>query len=116
MVYRLSVFFHNDQKIDDSNVDNSLPLFPAIKKTSRWKAPASRFPELKLFLESVKKDLFDPNNIRPIPDNLSPGERKALSTLRDVDGLTIKIQDKGSKFVFIDTEVYDAKMKEQLQE
>ena len=90
-------------------------MFPAIKKTSRWKAPTSRFPELELFLESVKKDLFDPNNIRSIPDNLSPGERKALSTLRDVDGLTIKIQDKGSKFVVIDKEVYDAKMKEQLE-
>ena len=42
-------------------------------------------------------------------------KRQALSTLRDFEGLTIKIQDKGSKFVVIDTEVYDAKMKDQLE-
>ena len=59
--------------------------------------------------------MFNPNNIRSIPDNLSPGERRALSTLREIDGLTIKIQDKGSKFVVIDTDDYEAKMKEQLR-
>ena len=38
-----------------------------------------------------------------------------MSTLRDIESQTIKIQDKGSKFVVIDTDEYDAKMKEQLQ-
>ena len=48
------------------------------------------------------------------PRQSFPGERRALSTLRDIDGLTTKIQDKSSKFVVIDTDDYEAKMKEQL--
>jgi len=75
----------------------------------------SRFPELELFLESVKTELFNPHNVRSIPDNLSPGERHALSTLTDNDSILIIIQDKGSKFVVIETEEYNAKMREQLQ-
>ena len=38
-----------------------------------------------------------------------------MSTLTDIDTISIKIQDKGSKFVIIDTDEYDAKMREQLQ-
>ena len=86
-----------------------------VKKPSRWRAPVSRFPELELFLESVETELFNPDNVRSIPDNLSPGERRALSTLTDNDSISIKIQDKGSKFVVIETEEYNAKMREQLQ-
>lgn len=112
---RSAVFFHNDHDNNDSSADNSVPVFPTVKKTTRWKAPLSRIPELELFLESVKTELFNPDNVRFIPDNLSKGERQALSALRDIDSQTIKIQDKGSKFVIIDTDEYDAKMKEQLQ-
>ena len=43
------------------------------------------------------------------------GERQALATLKQVDNVTIKIQDKGSKFVVIDKSDYDTKMKEQLE-
>ena len=110
---RSAAYFHNDHDNNNSSVDNSMPLFPVVKKTMRWKAPLSRFPELELLLESVKKELFYPDNVRFIPDNLSTGERQALSTLRQLDSQIIKIQDKGSKF-FV-TDEYDAKMKEQLQ-
>lgn len=52
----------------------------------------SNFPERKLFLESVRMELFDPGNVRFIHDNLSVGERQALVTLKEVDDVTIKIQ------------------------
>ena len=81
----------------------------------RFPLSASRFPELELFLESVKTELFNPDNVRSIPDNVSPGERSALSNLTDIDTISIKIQDKGSKFVVIDADEYNAKMREQLQ-
>jgi len=91
------------------------PVFPTVKKVSSWKAPVSHVPELELFLDSVRTELFDPGNVRFIHDNLSVGERQALATLKQVDNVTIKIQDKGSKFVVIDKSDYDTTMKEQLE-
>ena len=75
----------------------------------------SHVPELELFLDSVRTELFDPRNVRFIQDNLSVGERQALVTLKQADNVAIQIQDKGSKFVVIDKSDYDSKMKEQLE-
>ena len=72
-------------------------------------------PELELFLDSVRTELFDPGNVCFIQDNLSVGERQALVTLKQADNVAIQIQDKGSKFVVIDKSDYEAKMKEQLE-
>jgi len=69
---------------------------------SSWKAPVSKFPEVELFLELVKKELFDPKNV----SILSVGERKAFSRLKNLDEQVIKIQDKGSKFVILDKTEY----------
>ena len=86
-----------------------------VKKATRLKAPVCHFLELELCLGSVKTELFNLDNIRPIPDNLSLGKRCAFCALTDIDRIKIKRQDKGSKFVVIDPEEYNAKMKEQLQ-
>ena len=59
--------------------------------------------------------MFDPGNVRFTPDNLSVGERQALATLKDVDNVAIKIQDKGTKFVVIDKSDYDTNMKQQIE-
>ena len=78
------------------------PVFPTVKNVLSWKAPVSHIPELELFLDSVRMELFDPGNVRFTRDNLSVGERQALASLRQVDNVSIQIQDKGSKFVVID--------------
>ncbi|XP_068741769.1 uncharacterized protein [Montipora capricornis] len=87
----------------------------AVKKVSSWKAPVSKFPEVELFLESVKNDLFNPSNFSIVPDNLTAGERRALSKLKTLDQQVIKIQDKGSKFVILDQTEYSDKMLGQLE-
>lgn len=109
------MFFHRDNDTNASSTSPPQPVFPTVKKVSSWKAPVSHVPELELFLDSVRTELFDPGNARFIRDNLSVGERQALATLKQVDNVTIKIQDKGSKFVVIDKSDYDTKMKEQLE-
>ena len=106
------MFFHRDNVTE---VCSTSPLFPTVKKVSGWKAPTSHIPELELFLDSVKTELFDPGNVRFTRDNLSVGERQALASLRQVDNVNVQIQDKGSKFVVIDKSDYDSKMKEQLE-
>ena len=110
--------FENRLRDDVTNISSASrrqPVFPTVKKVSSWKAPVSHVPELELFLDSVRTELFDPGNGRFIQDNLSVGERQALITLKQADNVAIQIQDKGSKFVVIDKSDYDAKMKEQLE-
>ena len=75
-----------------------------------------KFLEVELFLESVKKELFDPSYISIVHDNFSVGERKAFSRLKNLDEQVIKIQHKGSKFVILDKTEYSSKMLGQLED
>ena len=63
---RSAVFLHNQDDNNDSSVDDDVPSLPTIKKPTSWKAPVSCFPELELFLESVKTDLLNPDNVLSI--------------------------------------------------
>lgn len=90
---RAATFFFNNCDINSSPTEvERKPVFPTVKKVSSWKAPVSKFPEVELFLESVKKELFDPTNVSIVHDNLSVGERKAFYRLKNLDEQVIKIQ------------------------
>ena len=71
-------------------------------------------PEVELFLEKVRNDILDPNNIKKPKDNLSKEETEALKSLRRDDQNVIRIQDKGSRFVVLDKNDYVEKMSSQL--
>ena len=77
-------------------------------------SPVSRSLSLENFLQSVKTDLLNPVNNRKVSDNLSKGEREVLKSLQQLDRQTIRIQDKGSKFVVLGTEEYENKIRNQL--
>ena len=85
------MFFHRDDVTNISSASPRQPVFPTVKKVSSWKAPVSHVPELELFLDSVRTELFDPGNVRFIQDNLSVGERQALVTLTQADNVAIQI-------------------------
>ena len=115
---RAATFFYNDR--DDNSSSHSVEeerksVFPTVKKVSSCKAPLSKFPEVELFLKSIKKELFDPKNVSIAHDNLSVSERKAFFRLKNLDEQVIKIQDKGSKFVILDKTEYSSKMLGQLE-
>ena len=75
--------------------------------------PKSSFPEVELFLNSIKKDILEPKNLRKAKDNLTKEERLALSKLKYSDNV-FRIQDKGSRFVIVSKNEYQDKMFEQL--
>ena len=106
---RTAVFFmEKDPEEPASNVhsQNHLPPIPGKKG---WKPPISKFPELELFLSNVRKDILNPRYIRNSQDNLSKGERSALRELKNSE-VTIRIQDKGSRFALINSNEYNNKM------
>ena len=76
---RAATFFFSNCDINSSLTDEERePIFPTVKKVLSWKAPVSKVPEIELFLESAKKELFNPTNVSIVHDNLSIGEKKAL--------------------------------------
>ena len=60
-----------EEPASNEQSQNHLPLIPGKKG---WKPPISKFPELELFLSSVRKDILNPHNMRDSKDNLSKGE------------------------------------------
>ena len=110
---RTAVFFmEKDAEEPASNV-HSQDHLPPIPGKKGWKPPISKFPELELFLSNVRKDILNPRYIRNSQDNLSKGERSALRELKNSD-VTIRIQDKGSRFALINSNEYNNKMLGQL--
>ena len=99
-----------EEPASNEQSQNHLPPIPGKKA---WKPPISKFPELELFLSSVRKDILNPRKIRNSQDNLSKGERSALRELKNSD-VTIRIQDKGSRFALINSKEYNDKMLGQL--
>ena len=108
---RTAVFFIESNPEDSQEPPSHLPQVPKEKK---WKPPPSRYPELELFLSSVRRNLINPQNIKSARDNLTKEERVALKQFRNSD-VVIRIQDKGSRFVLIDKGEYEDKMSGQLQ-
>ena len=108
---RLAVF-HHGRNPDDNNhtADERLPT---ISSTSNWMPPKSSFPEVELFLNNVKKEIFEPKKLRRAKENLTREERLALGKLKSSDKV-FRIQDKGSRFVIISQNEYKDKMLAQL--
>ena len=111
---RTTVFFLEKDPEESASTDkqsqNHLPPIPGKK---RWKPPISKFPKLELLLPNIRQDIINPRNIRNSRDNLSKGERSALRELKNSD-VSIRIQDKGSRFALIDSKEYNNKMLGQL--
>ena len=108
---RLAVFHHG--RSPDDNNHTADERLPTTSSTSNWMPPKSSFPEVELFLNNVKKDIFEPNNLRRAKDNLTREERLALGKLESSDNV-FRIQDKGSRFVIISQNEYKDKMLAQL--
>ena len=60
------------------------------------------------------KELFNPNNIRKIRNNLNKEEKLAFKEMKSWDDKVIRVQDKGSRFVVLDTNSYIEKVEHQI--
>ncbi|XP_068675529.1 uncharacterized protein [Montipora foliosa] len=89
------------------------PAFcPTPKDVNCQKLPIGS-PEVEVFINNVRKDILEPQNLRTVKDNLTKEERLALRNLKSSDKV-IRIQDKGSRFVILNQEEYQDKMLGQL--
>ena len=76
----LAIYFHGRNAED--NLHTVDYQFPAIPSASQWFPPKSIFPEVEVFLNNVKIDIFKPANFRTSKDKLTREERLALRSLK----------------------------------
>ena len=65
-------------------------------------------------IKSIEKELFIPNNFRKIQNNLNKEEKLALKEMKSWDEKVIRVQDKGLRFVVLDTNSYIEKVEHQI--
>ena len=58
---------------------------------------------LELFIDTIEKEIFNPKNIRKTRNNLNKDEKVALKEIKSWDDKVIRVQDKGSHFVVLNT-------------
>ena len=62
----------------------------------------------------MEKELFNPKNVKIAGSNLSKDEKKALKEIKSWDDKEVRAQDKGSRFVILENEVYGEKIQQQI--
>ena len=61
---------------------------------------------LEMFVKKVEKELFDPGNFKNVGQNLTIDERNALAEFKKWGNNTVRVQDKGSRFVVLNYDNY----------
>ena len=94
------------------------------KSTSNSEAYTYKLPKVYInininslgtFIELAENDIFKPANYKRIKNNISNQERKALKDIQKDTSKTFRIQDKGSRFVVLDSDSYIEKIDRQLE-
>ena len=85
----------------------------SIKSNER--APISKDSVLETFLAMVENKIFDIKRAQTRPiSNLSKFERTAMNQLRSSNDISVRLQDKGSRFVISDRQAYIDKVESNL--
>ena len=99
---------YGNQEADKYEDDSDEEIFCCFKLPSGNDAPMSEDQALKLFLKLIENDIFHPDLAKTkYISNLSIYERYSLQNNKD---LAVRIQDKGSRFIVVDTNEYTEKM------
>ena len=92
----------NAPKKSESNV---VPLY---------RTKETKYKSLETFTENMEKELFNPKNVKIARSNLRKNEKKALKEIKSWGEKVVSIQDKGSRFVILENEVYEKKIQQQI--
>ena len=69
---------------------------------------------MELFIENKEKYIFDTAAVRNVRPNILKEEKEALKEIRSWNNQTVRVQDKGSRFVILDNNDYEQKIQTQI--
>ena len=122
--YQLNQDHQNQQElsnpIQSKNLPNEASLStPPPKQDKRYGPLYNSKPtnnrSLELFIDNIEKDLFNPTSLVSARPNISKREQNALKEIKSWKDQTIRIQDKGSRFVILENRDYEQKIKYQIE-
>ena len=79
-----------------------------------YQSKPSKNSSLELFIDNIEKKLFNPDNLRKTLNNLRKEEKLALNNVKSWEGKVVRVQDKGLKFVVLNTKNYEDKVEQQI--
>ena len=94
--------------------ENKFPPGKANPYQQLYRSKPSANNSVELFVKSIEKGLFNPSNIRKIRNNLNKEEKLAFKEMKSWNDKVIRVQDKGSRFVILDTNSYIEKVEHQI--
>ena len=113
-VLRLGLYFHRRGNL---NEQEQHPWTPR----SNWDPLHNMNEKLEEYLEEVHNDLFSPENIRKVPDNMTSMQREALRNLSkwnhdETNPRMFRVQDKGARLFIEWKERYRSKVEDYLED
>ena len=113
--YQLNQDHQNQQElsnpIQSKNLPNEASLPPPPPRQDKCYGPLynskpANNRSLELFIDNIDKDLFNPTSLVSTRPNISKREQNALKEIKSWKDQTIRIQDKGSRFVILENRGY----------
>ena len=106
---------NSDPKLDSRSLGLGNP--PPIQKQSNinYRKEKTNINSLETFVELVENDIFKPKNYRRIKNNISNQEKKRSEGHTKRHQKHGPIQDKGSRFVVLDSDNYIEKTDRKLE-
>ena len=109
-------FDRNESNTFDTPGNNHEELGPFSIKSDK-RAPISKDIALETFLATIENKLFDIKRARTRPvSNLSKLERTAMNQLCSSNDISVRLQDKDSRFVILDRQDYIDKVESNLND
>ena len=102
----------NEPTINDNNFPPGKPSHKANPYQQLYRSKPSTNNSIELFIKSIEKELFNPNNIEKTR-NFKKEEKLALKEMKSWDDKVLRVQHKGSRFVVLDTNSYIEKVEHQ---
>ena len=122
--YQLNQDHQNQQELSNLIQSKSLPNEaslppPPPRRDKRYGPLYNSKPtnnrSLELFIDNIEKDLFNPTPLVSARPNISKREQNALKEIKSWKDQTIRIQDKGSRFVILENRDYEQKIIYQIE-
>ena len=99
-------FNSNEPTINENNFPLCKPPPKINPYQQLYRSKPNTNNSVELFIKSIEKELFNRNNIKKTRNNLNKEETLALKEMKSWNDKVIRLQDKGSRFVVLDTNSY----------
>ena len=86
---------------------------PGKKIGTMYKSKPTSNRNLELFIENLEKDLINLKNVKKFRHNITR-EEQVSKEIRNQDEQSIRIQDKGSRFIILGNSDYEEKVRHQI--